>query len=173
VGSVAIQIAKQVCGLTVIATASRPPSMAYCRELGANAVIDHRQPLAAQVHALGYAGVDYVFSTTGPAGFGEWVAALNPFGKICCIAGGPELASLDVSPLFPLRATLTFEYMFTRSRTGIELEKQGAILDRVSELLDAGVLHSTVKHVLPWEEVAVAHRMIESGHTLGKIVMTL
>jgi zinc-binding alcohol dehydrogenase family protein len=173
VGSVAIQIAKQVCGLTVIATASRPASVDYCRELGADEVIDHTQPLAAQVQALGYAGVDYVFSTTTPAGFGEWVAVLNPLGKICCIAGGPELSRLDVSPLFPLRGTLSFEYMFTRPRTGIDLEKQGAILDRVSELLDAGVLRSTVKHVLPWEEVAVAHRMIESGHTLGKIVMTV
>jgi alcohol dehydrogenase len=173
VGSVAIQVAKQVCGLTVIATASRPASQQYCLDLGADAVIDHTQSLAAQVRDLGYAGVDYVFSTASLAGFGEWVKVLNPLGKICCIVGGPEAAQLDVSPLFGIRGSLAFELMFTRPRTGIGLEKQGAILDRVAELLEAGTLRSTVQHVLPWEEVAVAHQMIESGHTLGKIVLTL
>jgi NADPH2:quinone reductase len=53
------------------------------------------------------------------------------------------------------------------------LEKQGEILDRVAELLDQGVLKSTAMHVLPWEQMALAHEMIESGHTVGKIVLTL
>lgn len=173
VGSLAIQIAKLVCGLTVVATASRRESADYCRELGADAVIDHTQPLAEQLRELGHAGADYIFSTAAPAGFAQWVAALNPLGKICCIVGGPELAHLDVSPLFPLRGTLSFELMFTRPRTGVDLEKQGAILHRVADLLDAGVLRSTVSHVLPWEQVQEAHRRIESGHTLGKIVMVV
>ena len=98
---------------------------------------------------------------------------LNPLGKICCIVSGPEAAALDVSPLFPNRGTLVFELMFTRPRTGIDLEKQGEILDKVADLLDQGVLKSTAMHVLPWEQMAVAHQMIESGHTVGKIVLTL
>ena len=171
VGSLAIQIARQVCGLTVVATASRLESADYCRELGADAVIDHTQPLAEQLRVLGYAGADYIFSTAAPVGFAQWVLALNPLGKICCIVGGPELAHLDVSPLFPLRGTLSFELMFTRSRTGVGLEKQGAILDRVADLLDAGILRSTVNQVLSWDQVQEAHRLIESGHTTGKIVM--
>ncbi len=173
VGSLAIQVAKQVCHLTVVATASRLESATYCRQLGANAVIDHTQPLAPQLQGLGHAGADYIFSTASLAGFGAWVAALNPLGKICCIVGGPEAAHLDISPLFPLRGTLAFELMFTRPRTGVGLEKQGAILDEVAALLAAGVLRSTVQHVLSWTEVAAAHRMIESGHTLGKIVLTV
>jgi len=171
VGSLAIQIARQVCGLTVVATASRLESADYCRELGADAVIDHTQPLADQLRALDYAGAGYIFSTAAPAGFGQWAAALNPLGKICCIVGGPEMAQLDVSPLFALRGTLSFELMFTRPRTGVGLEKQGAILDRVADLLDAGILRSTVTEVLPWDQVQEAHRRIESGHMLGKIVM--
>lgn len=173
VGSMAIQIAKQVCELTVVATASRPVSVDYCRQLGADAVLDHTQPLAEQLAALGYRGADYIFSTASLAGFGQWVGALNVLGKICCIVGGPEAAHLDVSPLFPIRGTLAFELMFTRPRTGVGIEKQGEILDRVAGLLDAGVLRSTVQHVLPWSEVLEAHRLIESGHTLGKIVMTV
>jgi NADPH:quinone reductase-like Zn-dependent oxidoreductase len=169
----AIQIAKQVCGLTVVATASRLESADYCRRMGADAVIDHTQPLAEQVRSLGYVGADYIFSTASLAGFGQWVAALNPLGKICCIVGGPEAAHLDVGPLFPLRGSLAFELMFTRPRTGVDPEKQGEILDRVAQLLDDGILRSTLAHVLHWSHAAQAHAMIESGHTMGKIVMTV
>jgi zinc-binding alcohol dehydrogenase family protein len=173
VGSLAIQVARQVCRLTVVATASRLESADYCRSLGADAVIDHTQPLDEQLAALGYRGADYIFSTAPLTGFGEWVRALNVLGKICCITGGPEAAHLDVSPLFPIRGSLAFELMFTRPRTGVGIEKQGEILDQVAGLLDAGVLRPTVQHVLSWSEVAEAHRMIESGHTMGKIVMTI
>lgn len=173
VGSVATQIAKKVCGLTVVATASRGESVEYSRRMGAHDVIDHTRPLAEQLHSLGYAGADYIFSTAPLAGFAQWVAALNPLGKICCITAGPEATHLDVSALFGMRGSLAFELMFTRPRTGIGLEKQGEILDRVAGLLDHGVLRSTVMYVLPWAEVEAAHRMIESGHSVGKIVMTL
>jgi zinc-binding alcohol dehydrogenase family protein len=173
VGSVAIQVARQVCGLTVVGTASRAASAQYCSSLGADAVIDHTGDLSEQMRTLGYGGADYIFSTADLDGFGGWIAALNPLGKICCIVGGPQAQQLDVSSLFPNRQTLAFELMFTRPRTGIGLEKQGEILGKVAALLDEGVLRPTVQHVLPWEEVVEAHRMIESGHTLGKIVMTL
>jgi NADPH:quinone reductase len=173
VGSTAIQIARQVCGLTVVATASRDESRQYARQMGAEAVIDHTQPLGEQLRALGFGGADYVFSTAGLSGFKEWAAVLNPLGKICCIVSGPEAAALDVSPLFPNRGTLIFELMFTRPRTGIGLEKQGEILDKVAGLLDHGILKSTAMHVLPWEQMALAHQMIESGHTVGKIVLTV
>ena len=173
VGSTAIQIAREVCGLGVVATASRAESRQYAREMGADAVIDHTKPLGEQLRALGYTGADYIFSTAQLSGFKEWAGVLNPLGKICCIVGGPEAAALDVSPLFPNRGTLVFELMFTRPRTGVGLEQQGEILDKVAELLDQGVLKSTAMHVLPWEQMAVAHQMIESGHTVGKIVLTL
>lgn len=173
VGSTAIQIARHVCGLTVVATASRPESIEFCRQVGAHAVIDHSQPLAPQLHDLGYAGADYIFSTARLTGFPQWAAALNPLGKICSIVGGPDAMQLDLSPLFPIRGSFAFELMFTRPATGIGLEKQGEILDKAAQLLDDGVLRSTVNHVLSWRDAAEAHRMIDSVHTTGKIVMTL
>jgi zinc-binding alcohol dehydrogenase family protein len=173
VGSTAIQVARRVCNLQVIATASRPASADYCRRMGADHVVDHTRPLAEQLAALGFAGADYIFSTARLGNFPHLVAALNPLGKICCILGGEEATRLDVSGLFPIRGTLAFELMFTRPRTGIELERQGAILDRVSTLVDDGAFISTLTQTLPWQEAPQAHHAIESGHTIGKIVLSV
>ena len=76
-----------------------------------------------------------------------------------------------MSSLFPIRGTLAFELMFTRPSTGIGLEQQGQILNRVADLLDQSVLVSTLKRVLPWSAAQEAHRAIEEGHTVGKIVL--
>ncbi len=173
VGSMAIQIARQVCGLQVVATASRPESEAYARQIGAHAVIDHRQPLAQQLPASGSTASITSFSTARLGNFDQLVEALNPLGKICCILGGPEATQLDVSGLFPKRGLLAFELMFTRPRTGIGLERQGEILDRVADLIDAGTIMSTANHRVALGGYLQAHRMIESGHTIGKIVLTV
>lgn len=171
VGSIAIQIAKRVCNLRVVATASRPESAEFCRRMGADAVIDHRRELAPQLREHDLEGVDYVFSTAPLTHFPQLVACLKPLGRICVILGGPETRALDVSGLFPIRGTLSFEFMFARPKFGVAPEKQGQILNRVSELLDQGVLASTRTEVRPWQEVADAHRALESGRTLGKIVL--
>ncbi|MBK8045730.1 MAG: zinc-binding dehydrogenase [Anaerolineales bacterium] len=170
-GSMAIQIAKQVCGLQVIASASRPDSAAFCKRMGADIVINHQHPMVDQITQLGMSGADYIFSTARLGNFPDLVASLNPLGKICCILSGDEAKRLDVSGLFPIRGTLAFELMFTRPRTGLELERQGDILDRVATLIDGGTLVSTMTHVYPWTSVQEAHRAIETGHTVGKIVM--
>jgi NADPH:quinone reductase len=171
VGSNAIQIAKRVCGLTVVATASRPTSEMFCHEMGADYVINHHLPLIDELTQLGMSGADYILSTARLGNFPQLVSALNPLGKICCILGGEEAKRLDVSGLYPIRGTLAFELMFTRPSTGIGLEKQGQILNRISELLDDKTLVSTMKRVLPWSSVHEAHLAIETGHTVGKIVM--
>ena len=77
-GSMGIQIARQVCNLRVVATASRPQSAAYCRRLGAEAVIDHLGPLRDQLQAAGYAGADYIYNTAPLSNFPQLAAALNP-----------------------------------------------------------------------------------------------
>jgi NADPH:quinone reductase-like Zn-dependent oxidoreductase len=99
------------------------------------------------------------------------VSVLNPLGKICLILSGPEAQALDVGGLMPIRGTVTWELMFTRPRTGVELEKQGQILNRVATLLDSGVLVTTMTQCLSWHDIQVAHRQIETGHTVGKIVL--
>lgn len=173
VGSIAIQLAKRVGGFHVVATASRPASEARCRELGADLVIDHTRPLAPQLHAAGLSGVDFIFSTATLDNFEAMVDALNPLGHICVITGGPAAQSVNVAPLMPKRGTLSFELMFTRPSTGVEPERQGVILNRVAQLLDQGVLQTTLTATLPWHEAQEAHRRIETEHTMGKIVLLI
>lgn len=173
VGSIATQIAKRVCRLHVLATASRPASADFCRKMGADAVIDHSSDLAPQLPELGLSGVDFIMNCAALTNFPQLVPALNPLGKICCILGGPAAQTLDVSGLVAKRGTLTFELMFTRPRLNLEPEKQGAILDRVADWLDRQVLDTTLTRVMDWTEVREAHRAIESGHTLGKIVLNV
>ena len=173
VGSIAIQIVKRVCDLDVVATASRDESRDYCLHLGADAVIEHGRPLSEQLAPLGRAGFDYIFNTPVPANFEELATVLKPLGHICCITSGEPLTQLNVSGLFPLRGTLSFEFMFTRPQTGIQPERQGAILNRVADLVDAGVLNTTHRQTFSWRDVEHVHRAIESGHTLGKIVMQI
>lgn len=172
VGSIAIQIARRVCNLRVIATASREESAEFCRRMGADAVIDHRRELAPQLREHDLEGVDYVFSTAPLGNFAQLVDCLKPLGKICVILGDKEAEALDVSGLFHIRGSLAFEYMFTRPKYGVAPERQGQILNRVSELLDQGVLVTTRTETLSWREVAEAHRTLEEGgQAVGKIVL--
>ena len=173
VGSLAIPIAKKVCGFTVIATASRADSTQRCRELGADAVIDHGKPLAAQLKEQGHAGVDYIFNTGTLENFAALVEALNPLGHICTIQGGPAAAQVNVGLLMPKRGTLSFELMFTRASTGTAPERQGDILAGVARLIDDGTIAATRTTTLSWNEVQEAHRRIETAHTLGKIVLRI
>ena len=174
VGSMAIQIAKRVAGLHVIATASRTSSREYCKKMGTDAVIDHIQDLEPQLKALGLDGVDYILNTATLPNFPQLVKNLNPLGKICTITGDNDvLKTLDIDELFSKRVTLTFELMFTRPRLGVEPEKQGEILTQIAELLNQQVLISTLTQVMDWHDIQRAHQIIENGHTLGKIVLNV
>jgi zinc-binding alcohol dehydrogenase family protein len=171
VGSIAIQIAKRVARLQVIATASRPASMEYCRELGADAVIDHSRDLPPQLRALRLNGVDYILNGGEVSNIPMLAEILNPLGTICCIVGGDAAKAIDASLVFAKRGTLTFELMFARARLKIEMERQGVILNHLADLLDQKILMTTLKQRMNWCEIQHAHRLIDSGHTLGKIVL--
>ncbi len=171
VGSIAIQIAKRAAGLHVIATASRPASVEYCRQLGADAIIDHTRELGPQLQTLGLEGVEYILNGGEVNNIPQLAAVLNPLGTICCIVGGDAAKSIDASLVFAKRGTLTFELMFARARLKIEMERQGQILNHLAELLDQNVLVSTLTQRMDWREIQQAHQLIESGHTLGKIVL--
>lgn len=174
VGSMAIQIAKRVAGLSVIATASRTASSEYCKKMGADAIIDHTQNLYTQIKALGSDGVDYILNAASDPKFPQLVEVLKPLGKICSITGNDIIIrDLDVDQLFYKRVTLTFELMFSRSRLNFEPEKQGEILAHIAELLDKQVLTSTLTQDMDWNEIQKAHQLIESGHALGKIALTV
>ncbi len=174
VGSIAIQIAKRVAGLFVVATASRHESRDHCQKMGADLVIDHTQELAPQLKAQGLGGVDYILNTATASNFQALANTLNPLGKLCTITGGNDiLKTMDAGVFFGKRLTLTFETMFSRPRLNIAPEKQGRILDRVAELVDQHVLASTMTTVMNWHDIRRAHEQIGTGRTIGKIVLNV
>ncbi len=174
VGSIAIQLAKTLTNLTVIATASRAESAEWCRSLGADVVINHRNSLQEQLQAQGISGVDYIFCLNNTDQ--HWVAmseVIKPQGHICSIV---ELSGqVDLNLLKNKSVTFTWELMFTRSLFGTDdMIEQHHLLNRVAGLIDEGKIMTTVNQVLSpinADNLRKAHAQIESGTTIGKIVL--
>lgn len=174
VGSMAIQLASKVAGLDVIATASRPESQRWVRELGAQHVINHFEDMPAQMQQIGYPQVDYVLILNDTDRHYPAAAQLvAPQGMICTIVENQQ--PLDVSLLKTKSAGLVWEMMFTRSMfQTADMEKQAQLLDEVARLVDARIIHSTVSQVLTpinSANLRQAHTLIEAGKTIGKIVL--
>ncbi|KAF0675962.1 1-deoxy-D-xylulose-5-phosphate reductoisomerase [Profundibacterium mesophilum KAUST100406-0324] len=172
VGSILIQLAKALTGLTVIATASRDETRAWVRKMGADHVIDHREPLAAQVSALGLAP-RYVAALTATGQHWEQIVALiAPRGHVTLI---DDPKDFDIKPGKPKALTISWEFMFTRSMFGTEdIAAQRDLLNRVSQMIDDGTLLSTVTQRLgPLEagRLRAAHERQESGRVIGKQVL--
>ncbi|CAO3447041.1 Zinc-type alcohol dehydrogenase-like protein [Azospirillum argentinense] len=173
VGSIAIQLARRLTDLTVIATASREETQAWCRDLGAHHVIDHRKPLAAQVEALGIGAPAFVFSTndTG-AHLPEIAVLIAPQGRVALI---DDPAGLDVMVLKRKSVSLHWEFMFTRPVFGTaDIDAQHALLSEVSRLVDAGTVRTTLAETFGTINAANltrAHALLESGRAKGKIVL--
>jgi zinc-binding alcohol dehydrogenase family protein len=173
VGSIGVQLAK-VAGLEVIATASRPESIAWVKELGANHVINHRQPMRPQLEALGRKAVDYIacFSDLDPhwAAIGDLIA---PQGAIVAIVGNRE--PLPMEAVRAKSATLCWELMFTRPRfQTADMIEQHRLLNQVADWLDAGKLRCTLRETLSPINAAnlrKAHEKLESGTMIGKLVL--
>jgi zinc-binding alcohol dehydrogenase family protein len=167
VGSIAVPLASKVMGLHVTATASRPESRQWCLDRGAHQVIDHARPLKEQMELA----PDFILHTGSDTMVPELIDLVAPLGRICVIAGGPTLASLNVLPLIGKRAGIVFELMFTRARLGLEPEKQGQILAQMADLAESGLIPSPRARTIAWGDVAEGHRMLESRRTIGKIAM--
>jgi zinc-binding alcohol dehydrogenase family protein len=174
VGSVLVQLARQLTGLTVIGTASRPETQAWVRELGAHHVIDHRQPLSEELKRIGIDQVTHVASLTQTdQHFAQLVEALAPQGRLALI-DDPE-QPLDIMQLKRKSLSLHWELMFTRSLfETADMIEQHRLLDRVAELVDAGTLRTTLgEHFGSINAVNLrrAHALLESGTAKGKIVL--
>ncbi|MBS0562825.1 MAG: zinc-binding alcohol dehydrogenase family protein, partial [Proteobacteria bacterium] len=143
VGSIAVQLARQLTGLTVVATASRPETQAWARELGAHHVIDHSGKLSDAYAALGIAAPGWVFITTQTdQHLLEVVKLIAPQGRIAVI-DDPKV--LDVMPLKGKSLSLHWEAMFARSMFATaDMDAQGKLLNEVSRLVDAGTLRTTL-----------------------------
>lgn len=173
VGSVLVQLARQLTGLTVLATASRPETREWVSALGAHHVIDHHQPMAAQIAALGLPPVDLVISLTQTdKHFAQLVEILAPQGKFALI-DDPE--AIDVRLLKRKSLSLHWELMFTRSLYQTDdMQAQHDLLGELSKLVDQGTLRSTARAHLGKINAAnlqEAHRLQETGSVIGKIVL--
>ncbi|KXJ33170.1 MULTISPECIES: zinc-binding alcohol dehydrogenase family protein [unclassified Pseudomonas] len=173
VGSMLVQLARKLTRLTVIGTASRQETADWVRQLGAHHVIDHSQPLLAQLQALGVPEIDYVASLTHTEQhFAQLIDVLKPQGRLGVI-DDPE--TLDVMPLKRKSLSLHWELMFTRSLYETpDMINQHHLLNRVSALIDQGVLQTTVgEHfgAINAANMRRAHALIESGKARGKIVL--
>jgi len=173
VGAIVIQVAKKLLHLNVIATASRSETADFCKKMGADHIINHHHNLKEQINKLGLPGVDYVFNCydADPV-IEQLIDVINPLGKICLIT--ETCKPVDISHLMAKRGSIVYEMMFTRATANIEPEKQGQILDKLADLLDAGVLQCHVNKTYNlWNDIKQAHLDMESGKTIGKIVLTL
>jgi len=173
VGSILTQLARQLTGLKVIGSASREQTQAWVRELGAHAVVDHSQPLSAELQRIGAGQVTHVASLTQTdAHLDQLVEALAPQGKLALI---DDPKSLDVTKLKRKSLSLHWEFMYTRSLfETADMQEQHVLLNRVAELIDAGTLKTTVgEHFgqINAANLRRAHALLESGKARGKIVL--
>ncbi|SCQ81309.1 zinc-binding alcohol dehydrogenase family protein [Propionibacterium freudenreichii] len=173
VGSVLIQLAKQLTHVTVIAAASREDSTQWAVDLGADHVLNyHDDDFADQIVELVPGGVDDVFSAHSRGQIPFFIKVLRPFGQIVAIDDEPEL---DYYALKNKALTWHWEFMFARSMFHApDLIRQHEILERIAELVDTGRVRTTLTRALqPFDaaQLREAHRVVESGHALGKIVV--
>lgn len=173
VGSILVQLARQLTKLTVVGTASRKETADWVRALGAHEVIDHGKPLGPQLEALGIGQVDHVIGLTHSDDyFDQIVELVKPQGQFGLI---DDPKSLDVTKLKRKSISLHWESMFTRSTYQTpDMVEQHRILDRVAALIDDGTLRTTLgEHFgsITAENLRKAHELIESHKAKGKIVL--
>ncbi|HBS24171.1 MULTISPECIES: zinc-binding alcohol dehydrogenase family protein [Thalassospira] len=171
VGSIAIQLGK-LAGLTVIATASRPETIDWVKDLGADQVINHRNPLNDELKAIGITHVDYILCTSETDQYFDVMAEIiTPQGRIATITEAKESHNVDL--LKAKSASFSYEFMFTRSMFQTpDMIEQHKLLATVADLIDAGTLKNTANEsfgALTPESLRKAHALLESGKAIGKI----
>lgn len=173
VGSMLLQFARKLTDLTVIATASRPETVAWCQSMGAHHVIDHRKPFAEELKRIGVPQVEYVASLTQTdkhfASIPDIIAPQGKFGLI------DDPAILDVVPLKRKCVSVHWEAMFARSLfQTADMDKQHELLNQVAALCDDGTLRTTRTQMYGRIDAANlkrAHALVESGTSIGKVVL--
>lgn len=173
VGSIAVQIARQFTDLTVVATASRPETKDFVRALGAHHVIDHSRSLAQEFATLGLGAPAFVFSTTQTEQhLFDIIELIAPQGRFCLI---DDPTNFNVMPFKRKSVSIHFELMFTRSvfQTA-DMDQQGCILGKVARAVDEGKIRTTANNhfgTINAANLMRAHAQIESGSTIGKIIL--
>jgi NADPH:quinone reductase len=175
VGSIAIQLARRLTGLTVISTASRPETRAWSIKMGAHHVVDHSRPIAEQVKAIVPQGVNYVLAMTHTEEhFDEIVEALVPQGALVLIENPAR--PLDIIKLKSKSIQLLWEFVFTRTHYKTpDVGEQGRLLNEVANLVDVGLIRTTMNTnfgLINAANMKRAHTTIESRTAIGKLVLS-
>ena len=173
VGSVLVQLARQLTGLTIIATASRPDTAEWVSQLGAHYVIDHSKPLNEEIARLGLPPVTYVASLNQTDRHWNAIAELvAPQGKVALI---DDPAAVNVNLLKRKSVSLHWEFMFTRSMfETADMQKQHQLLNDMAQLVDSGVIKTTLAErfgKINAANLKRAHALLESNRAKGKIVL--
>ncbi|AET89349.1 NADPH:quinone reductase [Burkholderia sp. SFA1] len=175
VGSIGIQLAKRVAKLQVIATASRPESVKWAEDLGADHIVNHFGDIAQQMKDIGFAQVDYVliFNDTDRH-FPAAAEVVKPQGGICTIVENAKPVAVEL--LKSKSAAFHWEFMFTRAMFKTpDMIEQHKLLSEVARLIDAGTIRTTLGRNLGTinaSNLREAHRLLEEGRTVGKLVLT-
>ena len=167
VGSILVQLARRLTDLEVIGTASRTESRQYVLDRGAHRVVDHHDDLAAALPD----GVDYVFSPHSQGMVDTFARIIRPFGAVVAI---DEPAGLDLRPLKSKSIAWHWELMFTRALHDPTSTAQHDILREAADLVDKGVLHTTLTEridVINADNLRRAHAIVERGSAIGKTVL--
>ena len=175
VGSIAIQLAKKIAGLEVIASASRASSAAWCKSLGADHVVDHSKDLVQEFRALGMRYADWVFILNDTdAHFSAACELLIPQGLICSIV--PNQKPLNLDALRAKSGGLVWEAMFVRSKERTaDMIEQHRLLNEIARLVDEGTIKDTVTQIyapINASNLRQAHLDLQSQRTMGKIVLS-
>lgn len=173
VGSMLVQFARQLTRLRVIATASRPETRARATQMGAHDVIDHHKPLDEELARIGVRSVNLVASlAASERHLPIYPRIIAPQGMLAVI---DDVASFDIARLRQKSVTVAWEGVFTRSIYETEdMIEQHRILSEIARLVDDGILRSTIGcdlGAMTADTLKRAHRMIEAGQTVGKIVL--
>ena len=157
----------------MIATASRPETQRWVKELGAHHVIDHRKPLAQEVAALGLGAPGFVFSTTNTdQHLAEIVELIAPQGRFALIDN--PAAARHQSVQAQKRLDALGVHVHALDVRDADMAAQGALLNEIARLIDAGRLRTTLAERFgPINAASLrrAHALIESGRAMGKIVL--
>ncbi|WP_027351642.1 zinc-binding alcohol dehydrogenase family protein [Halotalea alkalilenta] len=173
VGSILIQLARQLSSLEVIGTASRAETRDWLTGLGAHRVVDHSRPLDQALAEQGIDRIDYVIGLNHTDQHLEAITKLiAPQGKFALI---DDPAELDIRPLKYKSVSVHWETMFTRSLyQTADIGQQRRLLEKLARLVDAGRVRTTfAEHYgrISVDNLVRAHRFIESGKARGKVVL--
>ncbi|AJA63767.1 MULTISPECIES: zinc-binding alcohol dehydrogenase family protein [Bradyrhizobium] len=174
VGSILTQLARRLTGLTVIATASRPETEAWCSRMGAHHVINHHRPLDQGLKEIGIGEVRYVAGLTATdRHLPEIAEAIAPHGRLALI---DDPRAFDIVGLKRKSVSVHWELMFTPTlyRTP-DMVMQHHLLNEVAALVDAGLLRTTLTEdagLINAFNLKRVHAQVESGRSIGKTVLS-